>query len=200
MELSCRVSYFCTAAGRVHASACRRQPGSGRPALFAFALSVFAACNNSEPPAASTDPDEVEVCEEACIPACEARECGVDPICGMVCGAPCPSGEYCSEAGRCEVNPALATPLPAPLPDVSTEASGTPASSFTVTDGGQAVYTIPLAVPAGTVGLTPSLALQYQSGAGLGLLGRGWRLTGFSQIARCPRSFAHSASGFPEAI
>ncbi|MCG8425510.1 MAG: toxin glutamine deamidase domain-containing protein [Proteobacteria bacterium] len=69
-----------------------------------------------------------------------------------------------------------------------------------MTDGGQAVYTIPLVVPAGTAGLTPSLALQYQSGAGLGLLGRGWRLTGLSQIARCPRSFVHSASGFPEAI
>ncbi|MCG8417591.1 MAG: VCBS repeat-containing protein, partial [Proteobacteria bacterium] len=55
-------------------------------------------------------------------------------------------------------------------------------------------------MPAGTAGLTPGLALQYRSGAGLGLLGRGWRLTGLSQIARCSRSFVHSASGFPEAI
>ncbi|MCG8417104.1 MAG: hypothetical protein MJE77_04065, partial [Proteobacteria bacterium] len=184
--LSCRGRYHCTAVWLVLAL-----------------LSILAGCDGSEPPTAPTDPhevDDVEICEETCIPACEARECGVDPICGMVCGEPCPSGEYCTEAGRCEVNPALATPLPAPLPDASTEASGTPASSFTVTDGGQAVYTIPLVVPAGTAGLTPSLSLQYRSGAGLGLVGRGWTLTGFSHIARCPRSYVHSASGFPEAV
>ncbi|MCG8421400.1 MAG: hypothetical protein MJE77_26070, partial [Proteobacteria bacterium] len=89
MESSCRVSYFCTAVGCVHAS---------RPALFALALSAFAACNGSERLGAPMDPhevDDVEICEQTCIPACEARECGVDPVCGMVCGQPCPSGEYC---------------------------------------------------------------------------------------------------------
>ncbi|MCG8421981.1 MAG: hypothetical protein MJE77_29005, partial [Proteobacteria bacterium] len=82
--------------------------------LFALALSAFAACNGSEPPAAPVDPAEAEICEETCIPACEARECGIDPVCGTVCGEPCPAGEYCTEAGRCQANPALAMPLPAP--------------------------------------------------------------------------------------
>ncbi|MCG8421338.1 MAG: hypothetical protein MJE77_25755, partial [Proteobacteria bacterium] len=83
-----------------------------------MALLALAACNGSEPtaaPAPTTPVEEVEeVCEETCIPACEARECGIDPVCGTVCGEPCPAGEYCTEAGRCQANPALAMPLPAP--------------------------------------------------------------------------------------
>ena len=39
-------------------------------------------------------------------------------------------------------------------------------------------------------GLTPDLALQYQSSVGNGLLGVGWGLSGLSIITRCPQTWA----------
>ena len=36
-----------------------------------------------------------------CVPACDERECGADPVCGELCGA-CLEGELCSAEGFCE--------------------------------------------------------------------------------------------------
>lgn len=42
-------------------------------------------------------------CIAACVPACGARRCGPDPVCGDSCGD-CDSGEHCTAAGACELD------------------------------------------------------------------------------------------------
>jgi RHS repeat-associated protein len=59
-----------------------------------------------------------------------------------------------------------------------------------VTPDGVAAYSIPLALPPGTNGLTPALSLEYRHRSHGGLLGVGWSLGGLSQISRCPRNLA----------
>jgi hypothetical protein len=60
----------------------------------------------------------------------------------------------------------------------------------TVSPLGEAQYSIPLAVPPGTNGMTPSLSLEYRHRTRGGLLGVGWSIGGLSQITRCPRTVA----------
>lgn len=55
---------------------------------------------------------------------------------------------------------------------------------------GEAQYSIPLAVPPGTNGMTPTLSLEYRHRTRGGLLGVGWSIGGLSQITRCPRTVA----------
>lgn len=53
---------------------------------------------------------------------------------------------------------------------------------------GAASYTIPIAIPAGTNGVAPSLSINYNSQAGNGQLGMGWGLSGLSSISRVGQS------------
>ncbi|TGK86869.1 hypothetical protein EHQ24_04520 [Leptospira noumeaensis] len=64
--------------------------------------------------------------------------------------------------------------LPQQMPEVS------------VDQNGNANFSIPLEVPDGTGGLTPSLSLSYNSISQSGLLGKGWSLSGISFIKRDP--------------
>lgn len=57
-------------------------------------------------------------------------------------------------------------------------------SSLDVSATGAAVYTIPIAVPAGINGVQPNLALTYNSQAGNDIAGYGWNITGISKISR----------------
>ena len=51
--------------------------------------------------------------------------------------------------------------------------------------GGVALYSIALPVPPGTAHMEPKLSLSYNSRSGNGVLGKGWRLAGLSQVMRC---------------
>ncbi len=59
-----------------------------------------------------------------------------------------------------------------------------------VSEDGEAQYSIPIALPAGTNGMTPVLSLDYRHRTRGGLLGVGWSIGGLSQIARCARTVA----------
>jgi hypothetical protein len=60
----------------------------------------------------------------------------------------------------------------------------------TVGDDGSASYRIPIWVPDGLNGLQPDLAIEYNSEAGMGLLGPRWHLKGLSVIKRCHKTRA----------
>ncbi len=66
-----------------------------------------------------------------------------------------------------------------------------------VTPAGAAAYSVPLALPPGTAGLTPALSLDYRHNQHGGLLGVGWSLGGLSQISRCPRTDAQDGAAAP---
>ncbi|HEV7163757.1 MAG TPA: RHS repeat-associated core domain-containing protein, partial [Gammaproteobacteria bacterium] len=75
---------------------------------------------------------------------------------------------------------------------------GAVAGSAGVSATGAATYSIPISVPRGSGGLTPQLALTYNSQSGSGMAGWGWTLSGFSTIARC--NSAIYADGQAQAI
>jgi Salmonella virulence plasmid 65kDa B protein/FG-GAP-like repeat/Insecticide toxin TcdB middle/N-terminal region len=65
---------------------------------------------------------------------------------------------------------------------------------FQVNAAGAATYTIPIAVPPGIAGMTPSLTLEYNSQAPTGILGMGWSLGGLPTITRCARTIAQDGA------
>jgi hypothetical protein len=92
----------------------------------------------------------------------------------------------------------LATALVlASSPQVSVAQTSSLPGKSGVSSSGAATYSVPISVPPGTAGMSPSLSLDYnsQSGAssgwlGAGLAGIGWSLSGLPAIGRCPRTVA----------
>jgi Salmonella virulence plasmid 65kDa B protein len=64
-------------------------------------------------------------------------------------------------------------------------------AQFAVTESGAATLTVPIQVPRGIGGMEPQLSLNYSSGAGNGLFGLGWTLSGPSAITRCAKTILH---------
>lgn len=76
-------------------------------------------------------------------------------------------------------------------------AVGRTPGAATVTVDGVAAYSVPLSLPAGTAGLTPTLSLEYRHDRRGGLLGAGFGIGGLSQISRCPRTLAQDGAAAP---
>ncbi|MBU1620290.1 MAG: VCBS repeat-containing protein, partial [Gammaproteobacteria bacterium] len=71
---------------------------------------------------------------------------------------------------------------------------GLTAAQFRVDESGQATYQIPVAIPAGIAGVQPSVSLSYNSGAGEGIAGMGWNISGLSSIHRCAKSIVQDGA------
>ncbi len=82
----------------------------------------------------------------------------------------------------------------------STGAAGRTKGSFAVSSTGAATYTIPIWAPPGPRGVTPQIALSYNSQGGNGYLGVGWGISGLSSIYRCNLTFAQDAAPAPVAL
>ena len=89
---------------------------------------------------------------------------------------------------RDEPTPPTLTELPVSSATTARGASGADLgitlSNLDVSATGAAVYTVPIAVPAGINGVQPNLSLSYNSQAGNGIAGYGWNITGISKITR----------------
>ena len=59
-------------------------------------------------------------------------------------------------------------------------------AAVSVSPGGQASYSMAIAVPPGIAGMSPNLAFSYADGGINGPLGVGWSVQGISSISRCP--------------
>ncbi len=78
-----------------------------------------------------------------------------------------------------------------PGPVVSSGKVGTLPGGGEVGPSGDYHYTLPIEVPIGRAGMTPSLSLTYSSTAGNGPVGVGWSLRGgISQIKQCNKTIA----------
>ncbi|MDO5968192.1 RHS repeat-associated core domain-containing protein [Flavivirga aquimarina] len=62
---------------------------------------------------------------------------------------------------------------------------------LSVSPTGGAKYDIPIAVPTGLNGVTPEIALSYDSQSGNGIAGYGWNISGISTISRLPATKFH---------
>jgi hypothetical protein len=68
---------------------------------------------------------------------------------------------------------------------------GTLPGSIGVAPNGAATYTIPIELPQGRGNMTPSIALNYNSLSGHGILGKGWGLSGWSYVERVAETKYH---------
>lgn len=74
---------------------------------------------------------------------------------------------------------------------------GTVAGSAGTTATGGASYTIPIYAPPGTNGMTPSIAINYNSQTGNGSVGFGWNISGLSAISRSGSDIYHDGKVNP---
>src|SRR5688572_25270896 len=76
-------------------------------------------------------------------------------------------------------------------------AVGRTQGEFDVSSSGASGYSIPLNLPPGAHGLTPTLALRYDQRGGNGLLGMGWSIGGLSVISLCNKTWVQDGAPAP---
>ncbi|MBO9661427.1 RHS repeat-associated core domain-containing protein [Dokdonella sp.] len=103
-----------------------------------------------------------------------------------------------SNTGTAET-PGMPAAFAEPSLDTESDQVGAIAGEFRVDEGGNVVYRIPLAVPAGAGGLSPTMALVYNSSSPDGALGTGFSLEGTSAILPCRPSAEAGDGGSPSA-
>jgi RHS repeat-associated protein len=79
-----------------------------------------------------------------------------------------------------------------PIPVPGSSVVGTLPGNFSISPSGAATYAIPIDLPPGRAGMTPSIALSYNSQGGNGLLGMGWSISGLSSITRTGTTLYHN--------
>ncbi|MDX2247202.1 MAG: RHS repeat-associated core domain-containing protein [Bacteroidia bacterium] len=77
---------------------------------------------------------------------------------------------------------------------------GTTSGGANVSLSGGAGYTMPINLPPGTGGMTPSVSVTCNSQSGNGLLGMGWNLSGLSVIHRIGQDWYHDGKPGPVSL
>jgi RHS repeat-associated protein len=90
--------------------------------------------------------------------------------------------------------PVLTTP---PVDTASIDQTVSLNGKFSISPGGQATYEVPIHTAPGSGGLTPNISLRYNSGAGNGLLGWGWSISGLGSISRCRQTESQDKNAAP---
>jgi len=75
--------------------------------------------------------------------------------------------------------------------DSASDKVGTTSGVFDIDESGNGNYSLPIFAPTGLGGMTPQLALGYNSASGNGIAGVGWNISGASSITRCLKSPEH---------
>ncbi|TGK00144.1 type IV secretion protein Rhs [Leptospira langatensis] len=80
----------------------------------------------------------------------------------------------------------IQTEIPLPFPEVNVDHTG------------KARFSLGIQVPPGAGDLVPNISIQYSGSTNQGILGKGWSLSGFSQVAKNPSLGIHygSSDGF----
>lgn len=87
-------------------------------------------------------------------------------------------------------------PISITPPHLGNADAGSLPGGLTLAGGGDASYNIALAMPPGTMGMQPDLALRYSSHGADGLAGLGWVVSGAqSSIHRCAKTVAQDGQG-----
>ena len=76
-------------------------------------------------------------------------------------------------------------------------AVGSTPGSGNASPNGSASYSIPIATPAGTNNVVPSVSIEYNSLAGSGIAGMGWNISGLSAISRVSRNIYFDEASAP---
>ncbi|HEY3818633.1 MAG TPA: RHS repeat-associated core domain-containing protein [Polyangiaceae bacterium] len=112
----------------------------------------------------------------------------------LTCSYNTPPGTKCSINVTPPKPPGLSWPV---TPVVSGGNNTRLPGTGSVGPDGQYHYELPLDLPAGRMGLAPTLSLTYSSGAANGMLGLGWSLGGLSSIGPCPQIQAIDGKSYP---